>query len=316
VPYQSVPKRRKKHLPGPKNIIPPPVWEENRETVFGVSPQNEENGKDGGFLFAPNEPTLVTAPPVSEEGVSVEFTTDDDILASLTGSSSLHDNKIIRPEEIPPEWTHSRPKRQPISTLLAVGLCTSIVFFALGVLFGVFLVSPDSLDTAKNLSKPSYSTQNDILVFGKLTYTDNNGRTQNDEGATVLFLPEKAPDKRISPKGISVRDSMPTLAHPHFAQLIRIGGYYLRTDSQGEFLAKIGKAGKYHVLMISAHAERLPDSPIDETAKDVLKKFFTDPALLIAEAKSLLMEAEIQRGFPPLNQDFGASEKDIESLFQ
>ena len=60
-----------------------------------------------------------------------------------------------------------------------------------------------------------------------------------------------------------------------------LGGAYTRANGEGSFSLLVPDRGTYHLLILSRHAQRPADVPIDELDLDEIQKYFASADHLI-----------------------------------
>ncbi len=149
----------------------------------------------------------------------------------------------------------------------------------------------------------------EVAMEGSLVWEPQRGRTAMDEGAVVIALPVDPPDSRLSIRGLRPQDPEPTADHPSVKMIEQFGGVYARADVSGSVPLVFPKEGKYHVLLISRHAARADDSPIDEADREGIEKYFHQASILIGRYKYRWTLEEIQLGRDPIEHSFGPDEQ-------
>jgi len=124
-----------------------------------------------------------------------------------------------------------------------------------------------------------------ILIEGSLVYDPGTGRLAGDQNAVIIALPAgKLPPKKISSEGIRPQDT--SIEPQNSAQMIRqLGGEYARADVSGNFSLVVPDRGKYHLLIISNHANRPEGTDVGEADLSEMQQYFSMAALLIGRHK-------------------------------
>jgi hypothetical protein len=152
--------------------------------------------------------------------------------------------------------------------------------------------------------------QQTIYVDGKVVYNPGTGRIAGDEGAVVIVLPAEYSGRRLSVNGMRPGDPLPQESHETLDALKNLGGAYTRADASGAFSLLVPDRGKYRVLIISRHANRPKDQPVDEVDLNQMDKYFGDGQRgmaeeLIHQSKYSWKTEEIAIGFKGIFVDFG-----------
>lgn len=75
-----------------------------------------------------------------------------------------------------------------------------------------------------------------------------------DAGAVAIALPQtNPPDSKIAFDGLRPAEPLPATDHPAWAAIRSLGGNYARADEQGQMQLRVSAAGRYYVLVMSAH---------------------------------------------------------------
>lgn len=124
---------------------------------------------------------------------------------------------------------------------------------------------------------------NTTLVRGLLTYRDDNGNTLPDADAVVVILPkDHVPAMPWTSGGLRPNDPNYDPMSENVQQIEELGGQFLRTGTDGYFVAEILLQGHYILLTISSHATRSEArKEIDPVILNDLKRFFRNPVDLV-----------------------------------
>lgn len=149
-----------------------------------------------------------------------------------------------------------------------------------------------------------------VPVEGKLIYDPGNGKIVGDEGAVIVFLPAgKTPEKTLPIGGLRPQDPLPPDSHKGAESIRKLGGAYGRADASGNFYVVAPDQGKYRVLLISAHAVRPNDSPIEEADLAEMEKYFAMAGSLVNRYKYRWTQEEIRIDIKPIELNFGRDGK-------
>ena len=146
-----------------------------------------------------------------------------------------------------------------------------------------------------------------VVVRGKLSYRATALEIRPDANAVVIAFPVgQYPPKPLSAEGLRPRD--PIVDTNRTIDAIRkLGGDYARADASGDFTLDVAGQGRYHLLMISAHAVRDPNTPIDEADLESLRRCFHVPDELIGRYQYIWESHTLQIGMNPIEKVFGHS---------
>ncbi len=184
-----------------------------------------------------------------------------------------------------------------------------LVVFLVGLVAGIYSHSV-YLHVRQRLGREAANFRSEngdmvATVCGNLYRKDFDGSPAPDADAVVMVLPQQSPPKYpISVTGLSPNDD---LFDPHgdgVQQIVEIGGGYQHTGAGGEFSLPIKSAGRYWVLMISSHAKRNEDEPIDPAAIRSLQKYCRHVEQLIGEYRFTLNEYDFEHGNYVLKEIF------------
>ena len=144
-----------------------------------------------------------------------------------------------------------------------------------------------------------------VVVRGKLSYRAAALEIRPDANAVVIAFPVgQYPPKPLSADGLRPRD--PIVDTNRTIDAIRkLGGDYARADAAGDFTLDVAGQGRYHLLMISAHAMRDPNTLIDEADLESLRRCFHLPDELIGRYHYLWETHTLQIGMNPIERVFG-----------
>lgn len=180
-------------------------------------------------------------------------------------------------------------------------LLVATVFFGLGYLMG----QGDGIEVVEE----NVETQ-PALVEGSIVYRTAAGTVAGDTGAVIVLLPEgKVPPEKMAFEGLRPSDPLHT-TRPALRMIGELlGGVYVRADAKGAFSAIVPNEGVYHLLIISAHADRSSEVIVDEVALGKIGRYFTSPGLLVGRRKFRWTLERIGGGICSIEHDFGRDER-------
>ena len=87
-----------------------------------------------------------------------------------------------------------------------------------------------------------------------VSFVNRDRATAPDVGAVAIALPQaNPPDSKITLDGLRPQEPQPPEDHPGLAVIRSLGGNYARADENGRLQLHVSGAGRYYVLVISAH---------------------------------------------------------------
>ena len=180
-----------------------------------------------------------------------------------------------------------------------------VVFGVLAFGAGYFIGRGDVAE--EKLAQQEEAARERVLVEGRLMYDPGTGQLAPDEGAVVIVLPEdRVPETPLSVYAIRPQDPPPKETHKSVRLIQNLGGVYTRAAADGTFSFVVPDQGEYYVLLISSHAARAKDAPLDEADQIDIQRFFGDSAEhLINRFKYRWSLEEIHSGFNPIEVNFG-----------
>ena len=189
------------------------------------------------------------------------------------------------------------------STLYLQGVLITVV--ALAAFGAGFIIGRGEMRYRAAVEEAQAAMQR-VVVRGKLSYRAAALAIRPDEKAVVIAFPAgQYPPKPFSADGLRPRD--PIVDTNRTIDAIRkLGGDYARADASGDFTLDVVGQGRYHLLMISAHAARDADTPIDEADLESLRRYFHLPETLIGRYHYLWENQTIQIGMNPIERVFGS----------
>ncbi|MBN2477437.1 MAG: hypothetical protein JXB62_22720 [Pirellulales bacterium] len=145
-----------------------------------------------------------------------------------------------------------------------------------------------------------------ILVEGRVAYSPSSEQLVGDQGAVIIALPDgEYPEKTMLIQGIRPQDPPPGENQKTVRTIADLGGVYTRADASGAFSLVVPDQGKYHLLVISAHAARPDGSLIDEFDLSEMEQYFKLAEHLVNRFKYRWTTEEIHIGFNPIEIEFG-----------
>jgi hypothetical protein len=147
-----------------------------------------------------------------------------------------------------------------------------------------------------------------VMIEGKLFFNPGTGEIAGDQGAVAIAVPEgRFPERPIGIQGIRPQDR--PLAEDDNNKSIRtireLGGGYARADDEGNFSMVLPDQGNYHVLVISANADRPSGAEVDELELLEMEKYFELADRLVSRFKYRWELQEFNIGADPIEIDFG-----------
>lgn len=147
-----------------------------------------------------------------------------------------------------------------------------------------------------------------VLVDGRVVYDPGDGQLEGDDDAVVIALPDgKTPAETLSINGLRPRDPAPAEADASVAAIEKLGGACARVDASGTFSLVLPATGDYRLLVISRHAERPPEKPIDELDLDQIRQYFYRASDLIGRHKYRWTLEHLRSGGDSITQAFSPS---------
>jgi hypothetical protein len=142
-----------------------------------------------------------------------------------------------------------------------------------------------------------------VLVRGRITHAGANG-VAADQGAVVIALPI---DKRAGIDGRRLHPQAPAPSEGSSALLAieEIGGQHARADADGRFSLVVPQAGRFYLLIVSAHARRGAPSVLEPTVRMQLDAYFTSPPDLLGSYAFSWTVERFEGGFSTKDHHFG-----------
>jgi hypothetical protein len=167
-------------------------------------------------------------------------------------------------------------------------------------------------DASADLSKTHEEvTRQTVLLEGRLVYDPGDGLRAGDDGAVAIALPRSAnPQPPFAGQGIRPGDPELADTQESIRRIQQCGGAYARAGKSGVFSFVLPRPGPYHLLLISAHAVRPDDGPMDELDLKEIGEYFLQPEQLIGSFKYRWMALEIGLDAAPVEHDFDADAVD------
>ncbi len=145
-----------------------------------------------------------------------------------------------------------------------------------------------------------------VIVEGKLLYRPDELSIAGDEDAVVIALPAgREPDRTFTSIGIRPRDPAPRESERTLRAIAELGGAYARADEAGDFWLQVPDQGEYYFLLVSRHADRPKDAPLEELDADEMRAYFTSPADLVGRSKYRWTLESAAPGMARIEWDFG-----------
>jgi len=185
------------------------------------------------------------------------------------------------------------------------------LFLILGIMaFGAgYFIGRGNATFDRQIAEEQASKQR-VPVEGTLVYDTGAGRIAGDENAVIILLPEgKQPEATLSIQGIRPQDPPPRDNNRSVERIRSLGGAYGRADAQGNFYLVVPDQGRYHVLIISAHAARPGNDDIEEGDLVEMQRYFHLAKELVNRFKYRWTTEEIRIGFGAVAYSFGLDGK-------
>ncbi|MEX0937233.1 MAG: hypothetical protein WDZ59_05180 [Pirellulales bacterium] len=242
---------------------------------------------------------------------SQEALPEDEPLPGVGASDDVAEPPVIVPQESPHVHHAGAPHDPDLVVISRRAIYAQGILIAavgvVGFVVGYLIGGRDATPSPERRADAGDAPFEPVLVEGRLTYRNDQGRQVPDAGAVVLLLPTGLTlDERIPVEGLQPGSSTPEGGAAAERILESLGGAYQRTDGDGRFELVAPGPGTYHVLLVSRHARRragVSPKP-DELAS--LGRFFHPAPELMGRLKCDWSERTIQPGMP-LEHDFGRS---------
>lgn len=189
--------------------------------------------------------------------------------------------------------------RSAIYTQAALFLVVAGVSFGIGYWVGQSRAPAAVTATTKPVEKPKADA---VRLAGTIAYTISMGHTVADDGAIILALPIKAPRDKLKAKGLGPGQVKDAARDTAGARIATAGGGYARADEHGTYQLDV-QPGEYHVLVISAHAERPSDQILPEADLNTLAEYFDVVVDLLSSHQYWLVRRRLA-GKPSLSYTF------------
>ncbi len=214
-------------------------------------------------------------------------------------------NRVMRPaSELTDEQRYVAVPRSMlyVQGVLFAGIASA--FFGAGYWIGS-APKPQNTPDIQAVSKPATARLN-----VRLTFLDSKGTPQPDRDSVVMALPvERSSADRLLVDGLRPSDPSPSAADSLMIKLERQGIAYGRTNATGELDGLIVAAGqKYHLLILSNHAQRPKGTKPRAEDLKLLDTFFEDPAKLLGE-RHYYLGSEVISNELKLVYEFGKSQR-------
>lgn len=146
-----------------------------------------------------------------------------------------------------------------------------------------------------------------VLLLGELSASTSDGKTVRDAGAVAIALPtDRLPQPAIATGGLRPRDNVAKAA-AGIEAIHRLGGDYVRAESDGTFELVVARPGTYHVLFISAAGLRGGGESLDAEVLARLEEYFASPVDLIGANRYRLQTVRLEAGALPMGHHFSAA---------
>ncbi len=182
-----------------------------------------------------------------------------------------------------------------------------ILLFAAGLGAG-YLIGRGNRRFAEQVQSEQQARER-VLVEGKLFFDPGTGQPAGDENSLVIALPEgKRPERLFSVQGIRAQDPAPPQTHRTIQAIKELGGAYARADADGSFSLVLPE-GEYYLLIVSAHATRPSDQPLDEADMLQMGEYFQLAEHLIGPYEYRWGREKVVQGFNPIEINFSADDQ-------
>ena len=176
----------------------------------------------------------------------------------------------------------------------------AITAFGLGYLAGRGGWSAANKENAENAD-----VQKRVPVEGRVMLVPLAGAKRGDDGAAVIVLPAgRLPAKPLPLAGLRPDDPPLAAGDATAATLADFGGAAARATASGEFTVFAPAAGSYRVLVLSRHADREPNGPLERNDFAELGKYFDSPANLLQRHRYRWLTKDIRRDGEPIEIEF------------
>jgi hypothetical protein len=296
---RSAPHTSEEDIPSLEDLAPIPSVKGQDESERVAASEPVEPAPVVSAPIAPAVAPEVTPPsitPVAPLAPAVSTTSPPPLPVPVPVERAPRPPSVERREDLPmPSDMILFPRRVfYIQAVLYVVL--AVVAFGMGYLIG----------RGEQRERPIKRQPQTVLVEGMLSYKPDAGRVEGDVGAVVIILPESQyPDKKFAVRGMHPSDPPPADSHETVAAIAKLGGAYTRAETGGRFSVVLPDRGKYRVLLISAHANRPKDSPIDEVEASQINKYFEQAGGLIQKSKYSWELHEVTDRPKPIEYEFG-----------
>lgn len=160
----------------------------------------------------------------------------------------------------------------------------ALVFFVFGLMVG-----------ARSTSNPAQPAGTMCVVSGSVSYTDATGRVWPDAGSVVVLVPATLrPDEKASAEGLAPGEPFADhMAHPGLLIIRALGGDYARVDAQGRYRMRSVPAGRFFLLIVSAHARRSNQTELRAEDLAEMGRYFTPATHLVGPFRYRWQETEL-----------------------
>ena len=150
----------------------------------------------------------------------------------------------------------------------AVALC----FFVFGMIVG----------SRSGPTGPGVAIQ-PCTISGEIRFQSSDGdKASPDEGARVIVVPQAVrPDQKAAASGLRPGDQEPAEDHVGVALLRGLGGDVASVDNRGRFQCRVPSPGRYYILVISRHAQRSEDEPLEGRDLAQIGRYISPAATLL-----------------------------------
>ena len=162
------------------------------------------------------------------------------------------------------------------------------------MLAGVLLLGWGGYYLGSRSSAPAVELEEgQVLLAGTVLYWDKDQQVVPDQGAVVLLLPtQRHPLSPLSAR-VFQPGQQPRANDPNLLKLEEWGGAVARVDPAGNYRLAVPAPGNYWVLILSRHARRPRNQPVEKQTMDRLQQWFSPAGVLLGRSKYLLQQVEV-----------------------
>jgi hypothetical protein len=276
--------------PAPSSLPPPPPAASKSRRDRARDTPSRSNGDSSHELLADTPPA-----PSKQHGPRAlpPAPVDPPVAPSKKptarpSAASPHALGVLKRDDQPSSYSEVLLIRRRTLYLQAALICLMAVVGLLGGYFIGRSIGP--VQTAPPTADSS------VQIVGTLSYHNARGEETPDSGAVVIALPVDLPVNRQGNLASAGLGPHTPREAGHVAEMAieELGGKYDRTDGLGNFVLKLPKPGRYHLLFISRGAERQGGQPVPAAQLKEMQRFFTAPSDLIGSNRYTWAQREIR----------------------